>query len=61
MIQRAGAGPRPIPHKKLSVENLRDAILFAITPEATRAAAYMAKAIRSEVSLSVHIREKTRD
>lgn len=49
MIQKAGAGPEPIPHKKLNVDNLRDAIKFAISPSAKNAASRMADQIRSEV------------
>ncbi|KAF8061758.1 UDP-Glycosyltransferase/glycogen phosphorylase [Lyophyllum atratum] len=48
MIHKAGAGPEPIPHKKLDVENLRDAIKFAISPPAKQAARRMAEQIRSE-------------
>lgn len=49
MIHKAGAGPEPIPHKELGVENLRDAIKFAISPTAKGAARRMADQIRSEV------------
>ncbi|KAF9464545.1 glycosyltransferase family 1 protein [Collybia nuda] len=48
MIHKAGAGPEPIPHKKLDVDNLRDAIKFAISPPAKNAATRMADQIRSE-------------
>ncbi|GLB35572.1 putative glycosyltransferase family 1 protein [Lyophyllum shimeji] len=48
MIHRAGAGPEPISHKKLNVENLRDAIKFAVSPSAKLAARQMAEQIRSE-------------
>lgn len=49
MIQKAGAGPEPIPHKELNVDNLSDAIKFAISPSAKNAAKQMADQIRSEV------------
>jgi hypothetical protein len=49
MIQKAGAGPEPIPHKKLDVDNLRDAIKFATSPSAKNAARIMADQIKSEV------------
>lgn len=49
MIHKAGAGPEPIPHKTLDVDNLRDAIKFAISPPAKNAATRMADQIRSEV------------
>ncbi|KAF5386949.1 hypothetical protein D9615_002027 [Tricholomella constricta] len=48
MIHKAGAGPEPIPHKELTVDNLRDAIKFAISPTAKLAASRMAEEIRSE-------------
>jgi sterol 3beta-glucosyltransferase len=51
MIYKAGAGPEPIPHKKLNVNNLRDAIKFAISPSAKVAAQRMAEQIESEVGL----------
>ncbi|THU98408.1 glycosyltransferase family 1 protein [Dendrothele bispora CBS 962.96] len=48
MIHRAGAGPAPIPHKELNVDNLREAIKFAIGPSAKNAARWMAEQIRNE-------------
>ena len=50
MIHKAGAGPEPIPHKKLNIENLGDAIKFAVSPSAKAAAQRMAKQIEAEVS-----------
>lgn len=50
MIHKAGAGPKPIPAKKLNTEGLRDAILFAISPSAKRAASQLAQQIQAEVS-----------
>ena len=38
MIAEAGAGPRPIPHKQLSSQNLVDAIQFCLAPETKSAA-----------------------
>ena len=55
MISKAGAGPKPIPHKQLNVENLRDAIKFAISPVAKQAAQRMAEQIKNEVGLFHHI------
>lgn len=49
MIHKAGAGPEPIPHKKLDANNLADAIKFALTPAAKAAAARLGEQIRSEV------------
>ncbi|KAG7086366.1 hypothetical protein E1B28_002326 [Marasmius oreades] len=48
MIHRAGAGPAPIPHKELNVDNLCNAIKFAVSPAAKEAAARMATQIREE-------------
>ncbi|KAH6880621.1 hypothetical protein B0T10DRAFT_518931 [Thelonectria olida] len=33
MVARAGAGPDPIPHRKLTADNLADAINFCLKPE----------------------------
>lgn len=52
MIYEAGAGPKPIPHKELNVENLRDAIKFAIGPSAKEAAKRMAHQIHEDVNTS---------
>lgn len=49
MIYKAGAGPEPIPAKELGVDNLRDAIKFAISPGAKGAAKRMAEQIHMEV------------
>ncbi|KAL1695557.1 glycosyltransferase family 1 protein [Schizophyllum commune] len=48
MIHRAGAGPAPIPHRKLTVENLTDALVYATSPPAQGAAAKMARQIATE-------------
>lgn len=50
MIHKTGAGPKPIPHKELRMENLRDAITFATSANAVAAAATIAERIRNEVS-----------
>jgi hypothetical protein len=49
MVHQAGAGPEPIPCKKLCVENLRDGIMFALSAGAKSAAAKVAQRIRDEV------------
>jgi sterol 3beta-glucosyltransferase len=54
MIHKAGAGPKPIPHKELSVESLRDAILFAISPPAKEAAKKMAHQIHEDVNIIIN-------
>jgi len=48
MIQKAGAGPKPIPHKKLTVDNLSDAIKYAISHEAKEAARKMSQDILND-------------
>jgi sterol 3beta-glucosyltransferase len=48
MIHRAGAGPSPLPHKKMTSESLADAIRCCYTPEAQQAAQVMGERIRSE-------------
>lgn len=53
MIHKAGAGPEPIPHKTLGIENLRDAIKFAVGPGAKEAARRLAIEIQKEVCVSV--------
>ncbi|KAJ7765789.1 glycosyltransferase family 1 protein, partial [Mycena metata] len=52
MIHKAGAGPEPIPHKKLNVENLRDGLKFAVSPPAQNAAKRMAEQINGENGVS---------
>jgi hypothetical protein len=49
MIHQAGAGPKPIPHKKLTTHRLRDAIKYAVSPEAKEAAKKMALQIQNDV------------
>ncbi|TEA21368.1 Sterol 3-beta-glucosyltransferase UGT80B1 [Colletotrichum sidae] len=48
MVALAGAGPKPIPHQKLTAENLSEAIRFCLTPEAAAAAAQLAAKMRTE-------------
>ncbi|KAL0935968.1 sterol glucosyltransferase [Colletotrichum truncatum] len=48
MVAIAGAGPKPIPHKQLNVENLADAIQFCLTPEALTAAGELAAKMKTE-------------
>ncbi|KAL0059449.1 hypothetical protein AAF712_013793 [Marasmius tenuissimus] len=56
MIHRAGAGPAPIHHESLTVDNLCEAIRFAVSPSAQAAAGRMAEQIKNEdgVSAGVH-------
>ncbi|KAJ7864969.1 hypothetical protein B0H14DRAFT_2574106 [Mycena olivaceomarginata] len=48
MVAAAGAGPKPIHHKKLNVKTLATAIAFCLTPEAAAAARTIADKMRSE-------------
>ncbi|KAF5318012.1 hypothetical protein D9619_012250 [Psilocybe cf. subviscida] len=48
MIYKAGAGPKPIPQKELSVSKLTEALKYAISPIAKTAAAQLAERIHHE-------------
>jgi UDP:flavonoid glycosyltransferase YjiC (YdhE family) len=48
MVYAAGAGPEPQPFKTLTAEKLARAIQVALAPEATTAAATIAKSMASE-------------
>lgn len=48
MINKAGAGPRPIPHKQLTADNLAEAITEALRPETKERAKEMAAKIADE-------------
>ncbi|KAI2466046.1 hypothetical protein F4781DRAFT_407000 [Annulohypoxylon bovei var. microspora] len=48
MIARAGAGPIPIPYKKITAETLAESITFALRPEAQAAATEVAASIAEE-------------
>ncbi|KAL8831072.1 MAG: hypothetical protein Q9170_005452 [Blastenia crenularia] len=48
MVAKAGAGPRPIPHKQLTSENLAAAILDALHPEALQKAQKLGSSISKE-------------
>ena len=55
MIHEAGAGPAPIRHKELRVENLTEAIKFSLFPSTDKAAKQLCAKIRAEVSLYIVI------
>lgn len=46
MVAKAGAGPSPIPHSQLTVENLSQAIRYCLSEEASQAA--MAISVKME-------------
>ncbi|KAG8896572.1 hypothetical protein FRB99_008829 [Tulasnella sp. 403] len=48
MVHEAGAGPTPIPQKKLNVDSLVDAIKFCLTPQARESAQRLADKIKNE-------------
>lgn len=53
MIQRAGAGPAPIPYKKLTAENLAEAIRCCMLPETRDRAWQLGESIREEKGIDV--------
>ncbi|GAB1310849.1 hypothetical protein MFIFM68171_01059 [Madurella fahalii] len=53
MIAKAGAGPAPIPHKKLTAENLAAAITEALRPETKARAQELGEKIREEKGADV--------
>lgn len=56
MVAAAGAGPKPIPQKHLTSENLADAITFCLTPKASIAAAKIAKQMRNESGVKAAVK-----
>jgi hypothetical protein len=51
MVANAGAGPDPIPHTELTVDNLTVAIHYCLSPQAATAAALIADKMSSEVGV----------
>lgn len=56
MVAVAGAGPRPIPQKQLSAENLASAIRFCLTPEAATAAMGLSAKMKVEDGVESAVR-----
>ncbi|KAF8968242.1 glycosyltransferase family 1 protein [Flammula alnicola] len=48
MIYKAGAGPKPVPHTELTVQKLKDALMYVISPAAKTAASELAQKIHEE-------------
>ncbi|KAJ9658344.1 hypothetical protein H2198_003774 [Neophaeococcomyces mojaviensis] len=48
MINRAGAGPKPVPHKELTADNLAASIMECLKPESLQRAAELSEKIRQE-------------
>ncbi|KAI1314189.1 hypothetical protein F5Y03DRAFT_336363 [Xylaria venustula] len=53
MVARAGAGPDPIPYKKLTAEGLAEAIRIALKPETQEKAKQLGQKIREEQGADV--------
>ncbi|CAM1502690.1 Fc.00g074660.m01.CDS01 [Cosmosporella sp. VM-42] len=56
MVATSGAGPRPIPHKQLTIQNLSKAIQFCLTPQAASAAAKLASRMKMENGVFTAVR-----
>src|SRR5690349_11571181 len=56
MVAAAGAGPKPIHERKLTAENLADAIRFCLTPEAAVAAQGIAEKMSAEDGVETAVR-----
>jgi hypothetical protein len=48
MVEKAGAGPKPIPHAELTAQNLAEALQFALKPSSLERAKELAKKIERE-------------
>lgn len=56
MVAASGAGPLPIPHKQLNVDNLAEAIQYCLTSEAASAAAEISHRMRRENGVVTAVR-----
>lgn len=61
MIARAGAGPEPVPFKKMTAQSLADSIRFAVKPEVRAAAKEVALQISEEDGAGNAAREVIRN
>ncbi|RSL48512.1 hypothetical protein CEP54_012866 [Fusarium duplospermum] len=55
MVANAGAGPNPIPHAELTVNNLSEAIVYCLLHQASVAATSIAARMASEVGIAADI------
>ncbi|KAJ6466955.1 sterol glucosyltransferase [Mycena sanguinolenta] len=55
MVAAAGAGPKPVPHKKMDVRTLATAIAFCFTPEAVAAARTIAGKMQSDMGVKTAV------
>jgi UDP:flavonoid glycosyltransferase YjiC (YdhE family) len=53
MVAKAGAGPAPIPYKKLTADNLAEAIQFALQPQTQAKARELGEKIKQEKGADV--------
>jgi hypothetical protein len=53
MVANAGAGPKPVPFKRLDARKLADGIAYCLTPEAKGAAQSISEHMRSEQGVQV--------
>ena len=51
MVAAAGAGPKPIPQKQLTTQNLAEALRFCLSEKAQSAAEYMAAKMKAEFGI----------
>lgn len=56
MVARAGAGPKPIQHKALNLQNISDALNYCMSPEASEAALAISEKMKGDsgVKAAVH-------
>jgi hypothetical protein len=55
MVANAGAGPEPIPHAQLDVNNLSEAIRYCLSQEAAAAARDIASKMASEAGVQAAV------
>ncbi|RSL67384.1 hypothetical protein CEP51_012667 [Fusarium floridanum] len=61
MVANAGAGPNPIPHAELTVNNLSEAIVYCLSHQASTAAASIAARMASEIAADILLSHKSID
>ncbi|RMJ17627.1 hypothetical protein CDV36_002667 [Fusarium kuroshium] len=61
MVANAGAGPNPIPHAELTVNNLSEAIVYCLSHQASTAAESIAARMASEIAADILLSHKSID
>lgn len=56
MVYAAGAGPKLIPHASINSQNLTEAILYCLTPEATIAARSLSEKMKRESGVKTAVK-----